>query len=488
MQNKYDVIIIGSGIVGSLTARYLSRYELSVLVIEKEIDVGMSPSSANSALIHAGYDPKPGTLKAKLNVEGNKIWQKLAPELGIRSKKTGSLVVAFDDTEMAKVKELYDQGVSNGVPELQIINKEEILKHEPLINPTAIGALWAPSAAVIDPFGAVLAAAENAVMNGVTYLFETTFEDFIPDDNKITGVKTSRGDFFCRWVINSSGLYSEEISHKAGLRNELTIIPRKGSYLIFDPSQVQLNNIIFPVPNELGKGILVSTTTHGNVLIGPNNEPALGKEDTSTTEDGLNKVFSGAKKLIPSLEIKNVIAQYTGVRATGNSTKDFIIEVPSELKGFINLCCIDSPGFASSPAIALKVIELLKDNGEILTEKSEWNPVRKAFPHFHIMSHDEKAGLIKKNPAYGRMICRCEEVTEGEVLDAIHSPVPARTYDGIKRRTWLGTGRCQGGFDYPRVIEILAKELGIPETEVTKKGKGSELVFRKTKDVYEKKL
>jgi glycerol-3-phosphate dehydrogenase len=481
MQNKYDIIIIGSGITGSLTARYLSRYELSVLVIEKEIDVGMCPSSANSAIIHAGYDPKPGTLKAKLNVEGNKLWHDLAPELGIVFKQTGSLVVAVGDNELPKLKELCDQSIINAVPGVKIINKEELLKREPLINPEASGALWAPSAAVIDPFGAVLAAAENAVLNGVTYLFETTFEDFIFNGNKITGVKTNRGEFSCSWAINMAGLNCDEVSHRANVRKEFLITPRKGGYLIFDPSKVQTNNVLFPVPNELGKGILVSTTTHGNVLIGPNNEPAAAKEDAATTAQGLDKVFMGAKKLVPSLELKNVIAQYAGVRAMGNSARDFIIEIPDEARGFVNICGIESPGFASAPAIALKVIEMLKEADGTFKEKSSWNPVRKPFPHFHMMTHEQKARLIKSNPAYGRIICRCEEITEGEVFDAIHSPVPAKTYDGIKRRTWLGTGRCQGAFDYPRVIEILTKELNIPATEVSKKGKGSELVFRNTK-------
>ncbi len=492
MKNKYDIIIIGSGIVGSLVARYLSRYELSVLVIEKEIDVGMCPSSANSAIIHAGYDPLPGTLKAKMNAEGNKTWHKLAPELGIIYEKTGSLVVAVGDNELPHLKELYDRGIANNIPGIALIGKEELIKREPMINPEASGALWAPSAAVIDPFGAVLAAAENAVENGVTYLFETEFLEFILGRDsapalsaRVIGVKTTKGDFFAKWCVNSAGLYSDEVSHKAGIRNEFVITPRKGSYLIFDPAAVHLNNVIFPVPSDKGKGILVSTTTHGNVLIGPNNEPCGNKEDSSTTAAGFEEVFNGAKKLVPSLALKNVIASYSGIRATGNHVKvrDYIIETPAEVKGFINICGIESPGFASAPAIALYVVELLKAQGEILNEKPDWNPVRKPKVHFHMLSNAEKAELIRSNPSYGRIVCRCEEITEGEILDAIHSNIPARTYDGIKRRTWLGTGRCQGAFDYPRVIQILAKELGIPETEVTKKGKGSELVFRRTKQL-----
>jgi glycerol-3-phosphate dehydrogenase len=491
MKQTYDVIIIGSGIVGSLTARYLSRYDLSILVIEKEIDVGMCPSSANSAIIHAGFDPRPGTMKAKMNAEGNKLWHALAPELGIVYKKTGSYVVAIGPEEFKKLPELLERGKANGIPDVEIINREELLKREPLINPETTGALWAPTAAVIDPFGATLAAAENAVANGVKYLFETEFLDFIYSRDstpvlsakRIIGVKTSKGDFFCNWVINSAGLYSDEVAHKAGTRKEFEIVPKKGCYLIFDAAKFELNSVLFQLPTEKSKGVLVSTTTHGNVMIGPDNSPAAGKDDTSTTSEGLEHIINGGRRLIPSLDPRNTIAMYAGIRATGNGSRDFIIEMPKEVSGLINLCGIESPGLASAPAIALDVITKLKSQIPNLKEKPYWNPVRKPFPHFHMMEHEEKAKLVKSNPAYGRIMCRCEEITEGEVLDAIHSPIPARTYDGIKRRTWLGTGRCQGAFDYPRVIELLAKELGIPATEVTKKGKGSELVFRKTKDL-----
>jgi glycerol-3-phosphate dehydrogenase len=493
MARKYDIIIIGSGIVGSLIARYLARYELDVLVLEKEIDLGLCPSSANSAIIHSGIDPMPGTMKAKMNAEGNRLWHSLAPELGIQFKHTGSYVAAIGKEEFLRLQELYDRGVSNGIPGIKILSREEFMPNEPLINPEVSGALWCPTAAVIDPFGAVLAAAENAVTNGVTYMFETEFLDFVfsrdsapalsATGRKITGVKTSKGDFTCSWVINSAGLWSDEVSHKAGIRQDFKITPRKGGYIIFDPARFLINNVLFQVPGEKGKGVLVSTTTHGNVMIGPDNEPADGKEDTATTQQGLDDIIKGAKKLIPSIDARHSIAMYSGIRAAGNGDRDFIIEAPKDVPGFINICGIESPGFASAPAIALRVVDMLKFQIPNFKEKQGWNPVRKPFPHFHLMDNKQKADLVKKNPAYGRIICRCEEITEGEVLDAIHSPVPARTYDGIKRRTWLGTGRCQGAFDYPRVIQILAKELGVPVEKVSKKGIGSEILFRRTKEV-----
>lgn len=481
-ENKYDVIIIGSGIIGSMTARYLSRYELNILVIEKEIDLGMCPSSANSAIIHAGHDPEPGSLKAKMNVLGNRMWEDLAPELDIPYRKTGSYVVAVGDQEMHKLEELYHQGVVNGVPQMKILTRDEFLNREPLINPGVSGALWTPSAAVVDPFGAVLAAAENAVRNGVTYLFETSFTGFIFNGDRIVGVRTTRGDFTCRWAVNCAGLYCDEVMHQANVRMGFSVKPKKGEYLIFDPSKISLNNVLFHTPTDKGKGVLVSTTTHGNVMIGPNAVDVPSKEDTATSTEGLKEILESARKLVPTLSERDAIAMYSGVRARGSNYKDFIVEIPDNVSGFVNLGAIDSPGFASAPAIAGRVVDLIRETGEPLKEKSTWVPARKSRPVFHKLSHKEKAALIEKNPSYGRIICRCEEITEGEVLDAIHAPIPAKTYDGIKRRTWLGTGRCQGAFDYPRVIELLAQELKVPVTQVTKKGKGSEIVFRGTKD------
>lgn len=481
--NKYDIIIIGAGIVGCLIARFLSKYKKKILLIEKQIDIGMNTSSANSAIIHSGYDPKPDTKKALLNVKGNKIWHEIAPELGIPFKKTGSFVVAIGTDEFKKLFELFDRGIANGVPGLKILNRDELFKKEPLINPDATGALFAPTAAVIDPFTATLAAAENAKTNGVEFLFETSFLDFIYENKKIIGIITNKGNFYSNWVINSAGLYSDEIAHKANTLLDVSIIPRKGEYIIFDSSKFFINNVLFPIPSENSKGCLISTTTHGNVMIGPNARLAKNKEDTETTKEGMEEIIKNAKKLIPSIDEKNSIATFAGVRSTpSTSEKDFIIEIPKNVYGLINLCGIESPGFASAPAIALYVIELLKDVGEKLEEKREFNPIRKPFVHFHLLSYKEREELIKKNPAYGRIVCRCEEVTEGEIIDAIHSPIPATTYDGIKRRTWLGTGRCQGAFDYPRVIKILARELNLPEEKITKKGIGSEIIFRKTKD------
>lgn len=489
---KYDVIIIGAGIIGCMIARFLSRYKLDILLIEKEADICMGATAANTAIIHAGYDPVPGSLKAEMNVKGNKMWDTLAGELNIPFERRGDYVVAIGEEELPKLEELMKQGIQNGVPGLVLLSGDEVKRREPNINPKVSGALWASTGGIADPFAAAVAAAENAVMNGVTIMFETVFQDFIMDGNKIVGIKTNKGDFASRWVINAAGLYSDEVMHKAGVRPEFKITPRKGEYYVFDRAEITINNVLFPVPTPVTKGILVTTTIHGNTIIGPNAKDIQDKEDRSVTREGLEEVWNGALKLVPKLELKHVIAVFAGLRAGGNAPSpnpnikynhDYIIEIPSNVKGFVNLGGIESPGLVSSPAIATRVIELLKDVGEKLEEKKDWDPIRPARPRFRDLSKEEQRILVQNDPRYGRIVCRCESVTEGEIVAEIHAPVPARTYDAIKRRTWLGTGRCQGGFDTPRVVEILARELGVPPTQITKKGPGSEFLKRRTKDV-----
>ncbi len=494
MTKKYDVIIIGAGVVGSMIARFLSRYKLDILLIEKESDVGMGTSAANTAIIHAGYDPVPGSLKAAMNVAGNQMWRTVAGELDIHLDRRGDYVVAVGEEEMAGLEELRQYGIKNGVPGMKIISGEEMLRREPHVTPEVSGALWASTSGMIDCFGAVVAAAENAVMNGVTLMLETAFEDFIMDGKRIIGVKTNRGEFGCRWAINSAGLYADEVMHKAGVRPDFTITPRRGEYYIFDPAAFRIHNILFPVPGKHSKGILVTTTTHGNTIVGPNSRYIEDKEDRAVTREGLDEVARGATKLIPDLDLRNVIAEFAGLRATGNApcrtpgvdyNHDYIIEIAEEVEGLVNLGGIESPGLASSPAIAQRVVDLLEDAGEKLEVRRDWDPLRPARPRFREMNHEERAVLVQSDPRYGRIVCRCEYVTEGEIIAEIHAPIPARNYDAIKRRTWCGTGRCQGGFDMPRVAEILCEELGLSMTEVTKKGRGSEFLIRRTKEVRE---
>ena len=492
MLEKYDFIIIGGGVVGCIIARWLSRYEASVLLIEKEADVCMGATAANTAIVHAGYDPLPGSLKARMNVVGNPMWDQLSGELNFPFERRGDYVVAIGKEELPSLDTLMEQGKKNGVTGMKILTKAEVLALEKNINQETSGALWATTGGICDPFGVTIAAAENAAMNGVRMLLNTSFEDFIMEGRRIVGIKTNRGDFKCRWVINSAGLYSDEIMHKAGVRLEFVIKPRKGEYFIFDRADITIDNVLFPVPSEKGKGILVTTTLHGNTIIGPNSVICEDKEDRSTTREGLEEIWQGAQKIVPCLSQRHIIAMFAGLRPYGNGPckspgidyqHDYIIEIPEEVQGFVNLGGIESPGLTSAPAIAQEVVDMLKAAGENLKEKKEWDPIRRTRPRFRDMNHKEQKLLIDMDPRYGRVICRCENVTEGEIVAEIHAPIPAITYDAIKRRTWLGTGRCQGGFDTPRVVKIIADELGVSPLEVTKKGQGSNFLARPTKQV-----
>lgn len=481
--HQYDVIVIGAGVVGCMVARWLARYELSILLIEQEADIGMGASSANSAIIHAGYDPLPGTLKALTNTRGNAMWDDLAGELNIPFDRRGDYVVAVGAEELPALERLMAQGRRNGVPGMSIITGDEMLRREPNLNPLTSGALWAASGGLCDPFAVTIAAAENAVQNGVTVLTETAFESFVAG-----GVKTNRGVFGCRWVVNAAGLNSDTVMHSAGVRPDFCITARRGEYAVLDRAEITINNVLFPVPGVKGKGILVTATLHGNAIVGPNAQDLDDKEDRANTAEGLDEIWRGAHKLIPTLNPRHTIATFAGLRPCGNARceardvnydHDFVIEIPKP--GFVNLGGIESPGLTAAPAIAERVVEMLKDAGLELRPRRDWNPIRPAPLRFRDLSPAQKAELIRRDPRYGRVVCRCEMVTEGEIAAAIHGPVPARTYDAIKRRTWLGTGRCLGAFDMPRVVDILARELGVSHTEVTKKGAGSAFLARETK-------
>ncbi len=492
MTTSYDVIIIGGGVVGCMTARMLSRFQLDILLIEEKNDIGSVTSAANTAILHAGYDPVPGSLKAKMNVAAVPLWPQLAAELNFTFENSGDYVVAVGDDELPKLDILFERGRQNGVPGMRLISKDEMLKREPLINPDVSGALLAETGSICDPFGITLAAAENAVMNGVTIMRETAFTDFVIQDNKIVGIKTNKGDFKCRWAINAAGLNSDIVMHKANVRPEFKITPRKGEYLIFDRADFEMQTVNFPVPGKLSKGIMATATVHGNTILGPTAHEQEDKEDKANTFEGLEEVLHGGKKLVPGMDPRHIIAVFAGLRAAGNAPcetlgvdyqHDFVIEIPESIRGFVNLGGIESPGLTSAPAIANRVVDLLRDAGEELIEKKEWNPIRPARPRFDHLSNAERQNLIEKDPRYGRVICRCENITEGEIVAEIHSLIPATTYDAIKRRTWLGTGRCQGGFDMPRVTSILARELSVSELEISKKGSGSEFLMRPTKDL-----
>jgi len=494
LPETFDVIIIGGGVVGCMTARFLSRYQLDILLIEKRSDIGSVTSAANTALIHPGYNAVTGSLKATLNIAANPMWTQLSEELNFSFDRCGDYVVAIGKEELPRLDVLFERGKRNGVMGMHSVSADEMRRREPLINPNVSGALFAETGGMCDPFGVTLASAENAVMNGVQIRTNTEFQGFIKEKNCVVGIHTNTGDLYCRWAINAAGLYSDIVMHDAGVRPDFKITPRKGEYLILDRAESELQSVYFPVPSDISKGILATTTIHGNTILGPTARNQEEREDKSNSKNGLQEVLSGAKKLIPSVEPRHVIAIFAGLRAGGNASclspgvsyhHDFIVEIPSQIQGFVNIGGIESPGLTSSPAIAQHVVDLMSNAGELFIEKKDWDPIRPARPSFRHMTTTERKKWIKKDPRYGHIVCRCENVTEGEIVAEIHSLVPARTYDAIKRRTWLGTGRCQGGFDLPRVTRILARELGISELVVSKKGDRSKLLERPTKLIEE---
>lgn len=480
----YDVIIIGAGVVGSMLARALSRYQLRVLLLDKASDVGEGATKANTGIVHGGYNAEPGSLKARLNAEGNPMFDELCAQLDVPFERCGTYVVGVTPQDRQTLRDLYRRGMENDVPDLHLIDASEMRRREPAINEDTVGALYSGTGGIIDPFEFCIAAAENAVMNGVNVRLETEALDFVWQDERIVGVVTNRGNYRSRWTIISAGLWADELMHKAGL-DTFEIKPRKGEYFVLDRvASQQVHNVLFPCPTPISKGILVTPTVHDNIILGPNADVIEDKEDLRTTPSGLAEVMAGARKLVPDLDQGQVIRTFAGLRAGGNRG-DFVIEIPEEVSGLVVLAGIESPGLTASPAIAEYVIALLREAGLSLVERPDYNPVRKGIPRFADLSREEQQALIDQDPRYGRVICRCETVTEGEIVAACHRPIPARTYDAVKRRTRVGTGRCQGAFDTPLVIEIMARELGVSPLEITKEGPGSAFLRRGTKEVRE---
>lgn len=485
----YDVVVIGAGVIGAFIARELSRYNLKTCLLEKEVDVAVGTSSANSGIIHAGYDAKPGTLKARFNVRGNELMDRVSMELDVPFKRIGSLVLAFNKDDMKKIQDLYNRGQRNSVPNLEIFKKEQVKKMEPNVSDRVIGALYAPTAGIVCPYELTLGAVENAVSNGVDLMLDCKVVDIRVEKTKqqasdnapgVFYLHTTRGEIRSKRIVNAAGLYADFISSMVG-QQTFSINPRKGEYMLLDKNQgSRVGSVIFQPPSEMGKGILVTPTVDGNLLIGPNAQDVNDKEDYSTTSFGMNQVKAGALKSVPSIDMKYVITSFAGLRAVP-STGDFIISEKEDVKGFVNVAGIESPGLTSAPAIAEYVVSMLERSGMELRVNKSFNPFREPAVRFHKMDDLERVRVIKENCRYGRIVCRCEKVTEGEIVASIKRPAGARDLDGVKRRTRAGMGRCQGSFCTPRVAEILSRELKIPMERVTKKGKGSELLVCKTK-------
>ncbi len=478
----YDVIIIGAGVSGCAVARELARTEMKIAVLEKASDVCEGTSKANSGIVHAGYDAVPGTLKARLNLAGSRKMEALSKELDFSYKKNGSIVLCFDEKDIGKLEELKARGEANGVEELSILNREELLALEPNVGDDAVAALYAPTGGILCPFGLTIALAENAAVNGVEFCFGEEVEAI---ERKEQGylIRTGNGGYEAKVVVNAAGVYADKL-HNMVSDSKMEIVPRKGEYLLYDKNVGNLvSHTLFQLPTALGKGILVTPTVHGNLLTGPTALDIPDKEGTQTSADGMKQVTAKAALSVKNIPGREVITSFAGLRAHVTVSprvaeavtameEDFVIGEAAGAPGFIDVAGMESPGLSCAPAVGEYVAEMVR---AILKprEKKDFVSTRKGIPCMESALDEERQRLIKENPAYGNVICRCEMVTEGEILEAIRRPLGAKTTDGVKRRTRAGMGRCQSGFCNPKVVEILARELNVDEGAIRKAGGNS---------------
>lgn len=473
----YDITIIGGGVCGAAIAMYLSKYDVKCCLLEKDNDIAIGTTRANSGIVHAGYDPEPDTIMARLNVRGCELIEELAEKLNIPYKKCGSMVISFDAKDEAHLHKLYERGIANGVRGMELLGRDTLLEREPNLSPNVTGALYAPSAAVVNPWRLCLAMAETAAKNGVEFFLNSE----VTKIEKIGGafaVTAGERLFDTRYIINAAGLYSDKIAELVGAK-DFEISPSKGQYYLLDKTSDSIvNSVIFQCPTDKGKGVLVSPTAEGNIIIGPNAESGNERDDVSTTREGLEFVAAEAAKTTKLIDYRENIRSFAGLRANSDK-RDFIIGESALCRHFINVAGIKSPGLTSAPAIGEYVVEVLEDCGVMLTEKEHWEYPK---PHFCFaeLSNEEKAEACRRNKLYGNVVCRCNLVTEGEILDALeNSYIKPTTLDGIKRRTGSGMGRCQGGFCGVKIHEILCEYYGIPAEEVLWDKDGSYIVAGK---------
>ena len=482
----YDVAIIGAGVVGSTIARELSRYNANICVIEKEEDVCNGTSKANSAIIHAGFDAKPGSLKAKLNVRGNELMSSLSEELDIPFTRNGSIVVCTKDQDRSGLDELLEKAKINGVPDCRIVEREELIEMEPNLSDDVTCALLAPTGGIVCPFHMTMAFAENANVNGVAFHLNTKVTNITKSENgyKIETVHTDSNTeetYEAKIVINAAGVYADELNNMVS-EHKLHITARKGEYCLLDKDAgSHVKHTVFQLPSKIGKGVLVTPTVHGNLLVGPTAVDVEDKESLSTTSEGLASLAVTSALSVKNVPMRQVITSFSGLRAHEDGN-DFVIGEAPDAKGFINVAGIESPGLSSAPAIGEMVADLVKDMLS-LTTKDNFIAKRKGIVRPEELTLEERNALIKKQPAYGNIICRCEMISEGEILDAIHRPLGARSLDGVKRRTRAGMGRCQSGFCSPRTMEILERELKMSMFDITKNGASSNIAIGYNKEV-----
>ena len=472
MKQIHDVLIIGAGVTGTMIARELSKYKLDTVIIDKSNDAGNLTSSANSAIIHSGYDPEPGTNKAKFNVLGNKMYPELVKDLDVPYVACGSLTVALEEEQLEILKQLQERSRINGVP-VELLSKEEVLKMEPNINPEVKGALYAPTAGVIDPFNLVIHAMENAIDNGVVFLRNHEVKD-IKKENDYFVVNTNKEDLYARVVINAAGVKADKI---AAMIEDIdwAITPRKGEYYLLDHYKEGLvNRTIFPLPSKKGKGILVSITSSGNYIVGPSSEFA-DPDDVSTDAPTLANIKASASLMVPSIPFKETIRVFSGLRATC-TRHDFIVEPAKKERNFINVAGIESPGFVSAPAIAEYVVNELIKPVLKLEKNPSFNPKVKPYHRMHYLSEEEQLKAIKEDSDFGEIVCNCEHISLGEIKESLERSCPPVSIKGVKRRCRAGFGKCQGGFCQPKILLLLAKHYNVSPTEIPLNEDGSYII------------
>ena len=474
----YDVVVIGAGVVGSMVMRTLSKDDLKICTVEKANDVAMGATKANSAIVHAGFDAKEGSLKAKLNVKGSEMMEQVTKELGVKYQNNGSIVVGFSDEDKKTREDLYKRGTENGVKGLKVLDRAEVLELEANIGDDVTCALYAPTGAIVCPYELAMAATGNAMDNGAELKLNFEVTEINAKDYGYDVVSKNE-TIQTKYIVNAAGIYSDQIAKMVG-DDSFTVHPRKGEYILLDRECGNMAKAtIFQTPSKMGKGILVSPTVDGNLLTGPTSVDMEDKENTSTSAEGFAQIISQASRSIKNIPFNKTITSFCGLRAVG-STGDFIITSPKQ--GFINAAGIESPGLSASPAIAEYIADMLKEQGLEMSEKADYVATRKPMHYFKEASNEEKNAIIKENPSFGKIICRCETVTEGEILEAIRTNPKPSDLDGVKRRTRAQMGRCQGGFCMPYITELLAKELDIPYEKVTKFGGDSVVNVSKTKE------
>ncbi|MFC2822412.1 MAG: NAD(P)/FAD-dependent oxidoreductase [Spirochaetales bacterium] len=477
---KADVLVIGAGAVGCAIARELSKLNLKVIAVDKNSDVGGRASRANSAIIHTGYDASPGTLESELVVAANPMYDKIAADLDVPFNRIGAILPAINDEQFEKLPALKEKAFKNRVYDIDYLSADEIKRMEPEISPEVRGGLYIPRESIIDPFLLVVGYAENAVQNGVQFLLDTEVIGIRVENRQICGAETSRGFIEARYIVNAAGLFCDQIASFVG-KNDYFVNPRKGQFYILDKAtNVKVNHIVLPIPTKLTKGKLMCPTIHGNMLVGPTAEDGTDKEDTSTNREGLDSIALDVKKLIPNVNLRDTITQFAGLRPNRNP-EGLHIDVYEDVKNYVNISGVRSTGLTGSASIGRYVVQLLLQNGMKAEPNWSFNPIRKGIPRFCEMNARQREAIIKEDPLYARIVCRCETVTEGEIVRAIRSPIPARSIDAVKRRLRAGMGRCQGGFCGPKVIEILSRELGISPEEVIKGEQGSYMINGRVK-------